>query len=90
MKDDGEKEPWVSVGVVLKIRPDLVDDLLGKLERTDGIYVVFAKQSNLHLVLKAALIIQVYQWFYCLFISDVAQGKNSRACQLSVLSFYNL
>jgi len=52
MNEDSQKESWTTVGVVLRVHPDVVGDLLGVLSEMQGVYVVFSKTSNVRLMLK--------------------------------------
>ncbi len=45
-------ERWTTVGIVLRVRPDLVENLLDRLSLTDGVHVVFSKTSNKRILIK--------------------------------------
>ena len=44
MEETGER--WTTVGVVLRVAPDLLMDFLDELERRPGMSVVFYKTSK--------------------------------------------
>ena len=52
MNDEKQNGEWTTVGVVLRVHPDVVEDLLGRLNEMGGVYVVFSKTSSLRLMLK--------------------------------------
>lgn len=52
MNGDSDDKSWTTVGVVLRVHPDMVGELLGILSEMQGVYVVFSKTSNVRLMLK--------------------------------------
>lgn len=52
MNEDNDRKSWTTVGVVLRVHPDVVEDVIGRLNEMRGVYVVFSKTSTVRIMLK--------------------------------------